>query len=167
VKEAGEVPPPPPPAPPPPEAEFTATGPLGQALTELWEKARASNATRIQKLYIKLYEASATRKVHQGVATVKCARSACQFEAGLHAEGIEKFEVRYEGSLDKGSTIMSLLEPLIRAAQDHTFEAQYTLEFDPGLPLRDESPENLTKNLTRYGGGEAYVEAHAAPPEEK
>jgi hypothetical protein len=168
VTEGGElVPEPKPPKPVPRPAEFTATGPLGQALSELWEKARASNATRIQKLYIKLYEASATWKVHQGVATVRCARSACQFEASLHAEGIEKFEVRFEGSLERGNTIKSLLEPLIRAAQDHTFEAQYTLEFDPGLPLRDESPEKLTKDLTRYGGGEAYVEAHAAPPEEK
>jgi hypothetical protein len=168
VTEGGElVPEPKPPKPVPRPAEFTATGPLGQALSELWEKARASNATHIQKLYIKLYEASPTWQVHQGVATGKGARAACQFEASLHAEGIEKFEVRFEGTLEKGSTIKSFLEAQIRAAEDHTFEALYTLEFEAGLPLRDQSPEKLTKNLTRYGGGEAYVEAHAAPPEEK
>jgi hypothetical protein len=51
----------------------------------------------------------------------------------------------------------------LRSANDHTFDATYTLIFqDPGLSLEGIDPEQLAKNLTRYGAGEAYVEAHAA-----
>jgi len=148
-----------------PPAELTAEGPLAQALTELWEKARAAEIASIEKLIVRFYEAPAAWKVHQAVATLKGPVVSCRFEAECEGDGIEALRVEYSGNLAKAQSVRSFLEPHIRAADDHSFEATYTMVYPaPGLPTAGIEAEQLGKNLTRYGAGEAYVEAHAAPP---
>ena len=145
---------------------LTAEGPLAQALTELWEKARKAKHKSLNKLVIRFYEASATWQVHQALATMtKDAQVVCRFEAGIGADGVETFEVVFEGRFDKANTIKGFLEPQLRNAVESNFEAAYTLTFPAGLALAAGTPEAFAKNLTRYGSGEAYVEAHAAAPE--
>ncbi len=50
----------------------------------------------------------------------------------------------------------------MRSAREVIFEATYTLTFPSGLSLVPAQVEAFQKNLTKYGSGEAYVEAHAA-----
>ncbi len=68
----------------------------------------------------------------------------------------------FEGRFDKASTIKGFLDSQLRSAKEVNFEATYTLTFPSGLSLVRRRPEAFQKNLTKYGSGEAYVEAHAA-----
>jgi hypothetical protein len=165
TEEGRKTPPPRPPEAPPTPPELTAKGPLLQALNELWEKARKAKHKRVQKLIVRLYDASATWKVYQAMATEKSAQITCRFEVSMAAEGVETFEIQFEGQIQKSNAVKSFLEPQIRAARESNFQADYTLLFPSGLSLQGEAPEALAKNLTRYGGGESYVEAHISPPE--
>ena len=61
----------------------------------------------------------------------------------------------------------SFLDPQLRSATDHDFSATYTLSFPTALSMTPDKTDAFTKSLTRYGSGEAYVEAHAAPLEVK
>lgn len=145
--------------------EVTAQGPLAQALTELWEKARAGKLRRIQRLIVKLYDASATWKIHKSAIGLKDTTVSCAFEANIQAADIDTFQIVYEGSLSAASGVKSFLEPQLAAAEDHSFEGTYTITFFKGLALTSDDAEKVTKELTKYGAGEAYVEAHAAPPD--
>ena len=165
-EKTGEIQPPlPPTAPKPPvepvDVEFSAQGPLAQALADLWDKARKAKATSIATLRVRLFEAGATWKVHQAMATLQDADVTCHFEAGIEADGIDAFEVTFTGRVDKANAVKSFLDPQIRAASEVQFEATYTLAFKQPLSLKDESAEALCKRLTQYGGGEAFVEAVA------
>ncbi len=142
---------------------LSAEGPLAQALTELWEKARKAKHKSLAKLVIRFYEAPATWQVHQALATMtKEAQVSCHFEASLATEGVESFTIGFTGRYDKAHNIKNILDPQLRSATEHNFEAAYTLAFTPGLSLEGDKPEAFAKNLTKYGSGEAFVEAHAA-----
>ena len=165
---AGEVPITPTSLPPVTEKkplQVTAEGPLAQALAELWERARKEKFERIQRLIVRFFEAPAAFKVHQAIATLREAQVTCGFEASITAEGVQDFRVGFTGRVDKANAVKAFLDPQIRAAQESNFEATYTLEFPAGLPLAGPDCDVFAKNLTRYGAGEAYVEAHAAPTE--
>jgi len=53
----------------------------------------------------------------------------------------------------------------LRSAREVNFDATYTLTFPSGLSLVPAQVEAFQKNLTKYGSGEAYVEAYAAAQE--
>lgn len=165
-EKSGEIQPPLPPtaAKPPaeqPTPEFSAQGPLAQALADLWDKSRKAKSASIATLRVRLFEAGATWKVHQAMATLQDAVVTCHFEVGIEADGIESFAVEFTGRVDKANAVKSFLDPQIRAANETQFQATYTLAFKQPLSLKDESAEGLTKRLTQYGGGEAFVEAVA------
>ena len=52
--------------------------------------------------------------------------------------------------------------PPCRVLSDHTFEGHYRLRFKEPLRTAAEKTEAFTKAMTKYGGGEAFVEAQAA-----
>ena len=128
---------------------------------DLWDKARKAKTSSISTLRVRLFEAGATWKVHQAMATLQDADVTCHFEVGIEADGIETFEVNFTGRVDKANAVKSFLDPQIRSASETDFGATYTLAFKQPLSLKDESAEALCKRLTQYGGGEAFVEAVA------
>ena len=147
----------------PPVDALSAEGPLAQALTELWEKARKAKHKSLAKLVIRFYEAPATWQVHQALATLtKEAQVTCHFNASLAADGVESFMIGFTGRYEKAHNIKNILDPQLRSATEHNFEADYTLTFTPGLSLEGDKAEAFAKNLTKYGSGEAFVEALAA-----
>ena len=77
----------------PPPPELSAQGPLAQALADLWDKARKAKVGSIASLTVRLFEAGATWKVHQAMATLQEADVTCHFEVGIEADGIVQFEV--------------------------------------------------------------------------
>ena len=139
-----------------------AEGPLSQALTELFEKARGQKVHAVNTLKIKLFEAKATWNVHQAVATYRDAKVQCHFNASLSGDDIESFDVDFAGGISKANAIKSFLDSQIRTATDHSFEGEYTLRFKEPLKTAADRVEAFTKAMTKYGGGEAYVEAQAA-----
>ena len=148
-------------APEPMQPELSAEGPLAQALGDLWDLARKAKVASIATLRVRLFEAGATWKVHQAMATLPEAEVTCHFEARIDADGIEEFEVKFTGRVDRANAVKSFLDPQIRAATDTDFRATYGIAFKQPLSLKDGSAEALAKRLTQYGGGEAFVEAVA------
>jgi hypothetical protein len=149
----------------PARPDLNANGPLAQALAELWEKTRKAKINSVEKVVIRFFDAAATWKVHQAMATLRDAEINCRFEADIKLEGVNTFQLDYDGRLDKANTVKSFLDPQLRTAVDHDFTGTYTLVFSTPLPTSMDRTDAFTKNLTRYGSGEAYVEAHAAPLE--
>jgi hypothetical protein len=110
---------------------------------------------------VRLFEAGATWKVHQAMATLQEADVTCHFEVGIEADGIVEFEVNFTGRVDKANAVKSFLDPQIRNAVETDFKASYTLAFKQPLSVTDGVAETFSKRLTQYGGGEAFVEAVA------
>jgi len=145
--------------------ELSAEGPLSQALTDLWNKARSAKVQAIEGLVIRLFDAAATWKLHQALATLRDAEVTCQYEVDISAEGIEKFQIEFAGQLAKANALKSFLDPQLRSAAEHNFEATYSVQFTAPFRTTPDQTDTLTKSLTKYGSGEAYVEAQAAPVE--
>jgi hypothetical protein len=151
----------------PKRPQLSSQGPLALALTQLWEKARQAKVNAVEKLVIRFYDAAATWKVHQAMATLKEAEINCRFEADIKQEGVNSFQLEFDGRMDKANAVKSFLDPQLRTAADHDFTGTYTLVFPTPLSTTQDKAEAFTKNLTRYGSGEAFVEADAAPVESK
>lgn len=151
----------------PAKPDLNADGPLAQALAELWEKTRKAKINAVEKVVIRFFDAAATWRVHQAMATLKDAEITCHFEADIKLEGVNTFQIDFDGRLDKANTVKSFLDPQLRTAADSDFTGTYTMVFSTPLPTTVDRAEAFTKNLTRYGSGEAYVEAHAAPLDSK
>jgi hypothetical protein len=145
----------------PPPLELSAQGPLAQALADLWDKARKAKVGSIATLKVRLFDAGATWKVHQAMATLQEANVTCHFEAGIEADGIDEFELKFTGRVDKANPVKSFLDAQIRAAEESEFRAEYSLAFKQPLSLKDGAADAFAKRLTQYGGGEAFVEAVA------
>jgi hypothetical protein len=149
----------------PKKPELSAEGPLPQAITRLAEKARAADVGGFETLVIRMFEADATWKLHQALAVLKGAMVTCVFDADLTMDGVDRFQVGFTGSLAKANGVKAFLEPQLRTAADKHFEATYTVVFEKPLPTKPADAERLSSDLTRYGSGEAYVEATATAPE--
>ena len=166
VREGGAITPvdltPKPPTPPPPTG-YTAEGPLAAALSDLWEKARKAKCATIQRLTIRMFDAGAVWKVHQAMATVAGGKVTAEITATLAADGVEELQVSYRGAVDKANATKGFLDTQLRAAKESDFTASYTVAFEPALRLDGDAPERFAKEITRFGGGEAFVEAQAGP----
>ncbi len=146
-------------------ADLQAEGPLQQALTELFESARKNKVKAITELRIKLFQAREAWNVHQAVATYRDADAQVAFDTSLKADGIDSFSVGFKGTLAKANSIKSFLDPQLRTAAEQTFAGEYVLTFKQPLATLPDKTEAFTKAMTKYGGGEAYVEARAAAEE--
>ena len=56
-------------------------------------------------------DAAATWKVHQAMATLRGAEITCHFEADIKLEGVNSFQIDFDGRLDKANTVKSFLDP--------------------------------------------------------
>jgi hypothetical protein len=151
-----------PPAAPP---VITAEGPLHQALTELFEKARKCGAVALSLVRFRFYEYKGAGAMHQTLAVYRDADVICSLEANVEADGVEAFEIRFDGRLDKASPVKSFVESQIRAASNHDFQGGFELRFHKPLPTDQGKAGAFISAMTKYGGAEAYVEAEAAPQE--
>jgi hypothetical protein len=137
---------------------------LQTALAEIWKQARAASCTCIGKITVSLYDAPSTWKVHGPMVTEKSAEIGCKFDATMSNEAVRKLTVYYDGEVSKATAVKSFLEPLLKTMPEKNFESTYALAFADGLALDGNAPEKLAENLSRMGGGEAFVTAWASAP---
>lgn len=145
--------------------DLNAEGPLAQALSELFDKARGAGLKALQSMTIRFFDASPAFRVQQAIATLQGVDSTAAYEAAFVMEGVENLDIAFKGRLDKASTLKSFLDAQIRGAKDVDFTATYFLVFEKGQATTAEAGEKLGRDLTKYGAGEAFVEAEAAPEE--
>ncbi|HOY69108.1 MAG TPA: DUF499 domain-containing protein [Candidatus Ozemobacteraceae bacterium] len=147
--------------PPKPPAELSAEGPLRQALVELFEKARKEKVKAFRRITVKFFEAKGAWNMHQAVATLRDTTVLCRFSSSMSADGIESFSVEFVGSVAKANAVKQFLDSMLRAASEQDFTGTYELAFSPAQPTGSDKADTLIAALTKYGGGEAFVEAEA------
>ena len=158
------VEPPPPPDPPdlPPSAVIvSAEGVLRDALTQLWEQARARRAARVGVLTVRMFEASDAFRLLGAVGAVSGAEKVVTITGGYETRDGGTFEMEFRGSVPDAQPVREFLEPQLRDAGSRKVEAKFELSFGEGLPLEGDAPETLTERLCRFASGAAYVSATA------
>ena len=151
----------PPPAPPPPPTDLSAEGVLKEALTQLWEKARARKHARLATVTIRMFEAGDAFRLLGVVGTVAGAQKQVKLTGGYETADGGKLELEFSGPATDASALKEFLEPQLRAAREKDLQATFELRFDGGLALSGDAPEQLSAKLTRYAAGSAYVTASA------
>ena len=158
------VEPPPPPDPPdlPPSAVIvSAEGVLRDALTQLWEQARARRAARVGVLTVRMFEAGDAFRLLGAVGAVSGAEKVVTITGGYETRDGSTFEMEFRGSVPDAQPVREFLEPQLRDAGSRKVEAKFELSFGEGLPLEGDAPETLTERLCRFASGAAYVSATA------
>jgi hypothetical protein len=67
----------------------------------------------------------------------------------------------FMGPIDDALPVKDVLDPQLRAAKDKDLSVRFAIEFQDGLVLAGDAPEQLTERLSRLGAGAAYVSATA------
>jgi uncharacterized protein DUF499 len=140
---------------------LSAEGVLREALTQLWEKARARKIERIHLLGIRMFDAGDAFKLLGVVGSVQAARKLVRLEGSYETVEGAELEFKFTGPSTDAQVIKDFLDPQLRAARDKRFEATFELQFDAGLNLGTDAPERLAERLTRYAAGAAFVTATA------
>lgn len=146
--------------PPPPNA-FAAEGVLKEALTRLWEQARARKVDRIGKLTIRMFEAGDAFRLLGAVGAVAGAEKTVRFEGHYETAEGSTLEFDFQGSVDDAKPLKEFLDSQMRAAVDKPLQSTFEVKFTAGLAMQGDAAESLTERLARFATGAAYVSATA------
>ena len=162
-KQPSPEPPLPPPVdpPPPPAVAVSAEGVLRDALTQLWEQARAKRVARIGVLTIRMFEAGDAFRLLGAVGAVSGAEKVVTITGGYETRDGGTFEMEFNGPVPDAQPVREFLEPQLRDARSRKVEAKFELSFGDGLPMTGDAAETLTERLCRFASGAAYVSATA------
>jgi hypothetical protein len=154
-----------PPLPPTPVAPgvevFRAEAPLREALTRIWEQARARGIARLRMLRLRVFDPQDAFKLLSVVGGVTAAKRTAQFEAEYETGGGSVLTLTFNGSPDDAQPVKEFVDAQFRGARDKALTTIYALEFGEGLALGGQEPEKLTEKLARFASGAALVEAEA------
>ena len=151
-------PPPPPPPPPPPDGTLTEEGVLKEALTKLWERARARKFTHIRAIELRLFDATDAFRLLGLVAAIQGAAKQVALSGGYVTTDGGSLEFDFTGPPADAQPIKDFLDPQLRAAKEKDISARFDIRFDDaGLALAGDTAEKLAERLTRFGTGAAYV----------
>jgi hypothetical protein len=146
---------------PEPPAFLVAEAVLREALTQLWEKARARRIERLGVLTIRMFEAGDAFRLLGVVGTVTGAQKTVKLEGGYETADGASLQLEFTGPASDAAPLKDFLEPQLRAARVKNIEASFDLHFEGGLNMATDAPEKLAEKLTRYAAGSAYVTASA------
>jgi hypothetical protein len=143
---------------PPPLA---AEGVLTEALTTLWERARAQHFQIITVLGLKLYEAADAFRLLGLIGAIPKANKTVRITGGYETADGGTLELTFEGPVTDAQPVKDFLDPQLRAAREKEVAVTFTVTFTEGLPLASDATEKLTERLRRFGTGAAYISATA------
>jgi len=141
---------------------FTAEGLLKEALTRLWEQAKARRVEKIGALTIRLFDAADAFRLLSVVGAIGGTdQKLAVIEGEYETSSGSTMKMTYRGSPADAQPLKDFLEPQLRAAKEKAMDASFELAFAEGLALSGDAPEKLTEQLTRFATGSAYVKATA------
>lgn len=140
---------------------FSAEGVLKEALTKLWEQARAQKIERIGLLSIRMFDAGDAFKLLGAIGAVSGASKTVSFAGGYATKDGGEMQIDFRGPVGDAQPVREFLDPQLRAAKERTLQAGFELRFDEGLALAGDVVEKLTERLAKYASGAAYVSASA------
>lgn len=142
-------------------AAFRAEAPLRQALTQIWEDARAKDVERLRTLTLRVFDTQDAFKLMSVVNGVANADRQVQLVAAYETKDGSSLELEFKGQPAEGGPVKEFLDAQFRVASEKSLETRYVITFKNGLNLGSDEPEKLTERLARYASGAAYVEAEA------
>ena len=140
---------------------LSAEGLLREALTQVWEQARAKGIDAIGTLTIRLFEAGDAFRLLGAVGSVQGADKTVTIEGGYETRDGGSFELEFRGPPADAQPVREFLEPQLRDASSQSLQARFELVFADGLAMQGDDAEKLTERLARFAGGAAYVSAAA------
>ena len=140
---------------------FAAEGVLREALTRLWEQARAREVKIIGVLTVRMFEAGDAFRLLGAVGAVSGADKCVTITGGYETREGGSFELEFRGPVSDAQPVREFLEPQLRDASSRNLEAGFELTFENGLSMQGDEAEKLTERLVRFASGAAYVSASA------
>jgi hypothetical protein len=148
---------------PPVANALTEEGVLKEALTKLWERARARKFSHIRSMELRLFDATDAFRLLGLVSAVQGATKQVFLTGGYETTDGGTLQFDFSGPPADAQPIKEFLEPQLRAAKDKDLSARFEIQFnDAGLSLAGDAAEKLAERLTRFGTGAAYVAITAA-----
>lgn len=144
-----------------PSSDVSAEGPLKEALTSLWEKARSKGLGKIGLLSLKLYDSTDAFRVMVQINGVAKAGKQVHIEGGYETADGGVLEIKFTGPVDDAQPVKAFLEPQLRAAKEKDLQVSLNVTFTDGLDLAGDEPEKLAEKLGKFGSGAALVSAVA------
>lgn len=145
----------------PAERRVTAEGPLGQALTELWEKARAKRWAKVSRLDIRVFAWADAARLMGIAGAIQRVERRVAIEAAYETAPASEGQVSFSGGLADAASLRDFLDRELRAAKEQDVSVALCLVLADGLALGGEAPEQLASALSKAGGGAAHVAAVA------
>lgn len=143
-------------------AHLHAEGVLREALTRIWEQARAKKIERLASLQIRMFEVGDGFKLLGVIGALKGPdRKLVAIEGAYETKAGSSLEIEFRGAPADAGPVKDFLDPQLRAAVERKVEVRFELTYDAGLPLTGDAADKLADQLTRYSTGAAYVEATA------
>jgi hypothetical protein len=137
---------------------LTEEGVLKEALTKLWERARARKLTHIRAVDLKLFDPADAFRLLGLVGAIQQADKKVVMAGGYETTDGGIMELTFEGSPADAQPVKDFLDPQLRAAKDKDLSVTFSIAFaDDGLSLAGDAPEKLAERLTNFGTGAAYV----------
>ncbi len=150
-----------PPSPPPGAKTFTAEAPLREALTQIFEKARAAKVDKLAVLSLRVFEVTDAFRLLSAIGAVPSAEKTVRMTAEYETTDGSTMQMEFEGQPGDAAPLKEYLEPQFRAAKEKNLQTLYRVEFKDGLDVTNDAGEKLTERLTRFATGAAFVEAYA------
>ena len=145
----------------PPPGDLSAEGLLQEALTRLWEQARARNVGKVAVLTIRLFEAGDAFRLLGAVGAVSGADKLVTLTGGYETRDRGSFQLDFRGPVSDAQPVREFLEPQLRAAASRSMEVGFELTFTEGLSMEGDAPEKMTERLARFASSAAFVTATA------
>jgi hypothetical protein len=143
------------------QRSFIHEGPLRQALTRIFEDARAAKVKSLSSINIKLTELLDASRMLTVVGGAAGATTKVTFEGHYATETGGEFEFAFRGTVDDALPIKDFLGPQFRVSTEKECIANFSVAFPEGLMLANDSPERLIEKLTQQAVGAAFVVATA------
>lgn len=145
-----------------PQHTFVAEAPLREALTQIWEQARAANVRTLASLEIRLYDPNDAFVILAYVRQLPETKTTVSWQGNYQTAAGSQLDFKYEGDLNDLGPVKDFVAAQMRAASEKELHATYAIAFSKGLELTGNAPEQVTERLCRQGVGAAYVRASAS-----
>lgn len=140
---------------------YSGEGVLKDALSTVFQRARAAKIEKVSRLSLTPFEVGHFFMLLNVVESVpgatKTANATIEFETA--AKSIITMTI--EGAISDAKQTREYVEPQLRAATEKNVSATIQLDFADGLALGGDEPEKIIERLTKFGASAAFVEVTA------
>jgi len=134
---------------------------LRQALTQTWEDTRSLGVQKIHQMTLRIFDVAEALKLLGAIGSIISKFSGevhVKLSASYETVNNSTLELEFTGTIQDVSSIREFLNSQFRAAGENHLETIFTLTYEEGLTLGDDTPEKLTEQLARFVLGTVLIE---------